>query len=70
MALLFCRACGLWISAKDDSCPHCDHSNWSAANLWHHLNIVKGWKGHLLYALFELVMCVISLLFLALIGAR
>jgi hypothetical protein len=34
------------------------------------LNIVKGWKGHLLYALFELVMCVISLLFLALIGAR
>jgi hypothetical protein len=40
-----CRACGLWMSAKDDRCPHCGRPNLSAANYW---------KGHLLYSLCEI----------------
>jgi hypothetical protein len=34
---LSCSACGLWISEKDDRCPHCDRPIDNVHTRWRHL---------------------------------
>ena len=56
MEPLSCSACGLWISAKDDRCPHCNQPNLSAENFRHHLPE---------YIFTEFIMCVLLIMALS-----